>query len=160
MVGLLDIAPLTEKVTVSGKQLAVYGVSAAGLVNLISRFPEIRQMMNGREVDVASLMNIGGEAIAAVIAAGIGFPGDEKQEAAAGRLPLEAQADILAAIIKVTLPNGVGPFIDKLTAMLAVKGDGAGALQKALATKSPKSSLNSSSAGKMKTGSGKPRRAN
>lgn len=159
MVGLLDIAPLTEKVSVGGKQLAVYGISAKGLVSLIARFPEIRQLMNGREVDVGSLMNIGGEAISAIIAAGCGYPGDDKQEEAAGRLPLETQADILAAIIKVTLPNGVGPFIEKLTAMLAVKGDGAGALQKALATKSPKPSSSSPSAGKMKNGSGTPRRA-
>ncbi|RUW73686.1 hypothetical protein, partial [Mesorhizobium sp. M2A.F.Ca.ET.067.02.1.1] len=101
MVGLLDIAPLTEKVSVGGKSLVVYGVSASGLVSLIARFPEIRMLMNGKEVDVGSLMTIGGDAIAAIIAAGIGLPGDEKQEAAAARLPLEIQADILAAIIKV-----------------------------------------------------------
>lgn len=160
MVGLLDIAPLTEKVSVGGKHLAVYGISAKGLVSLIARFPEIRLLMNGKEVDVASLMAIGGEAISAIIAAGVGFPGDDKQEDAAGRLPLETQADILAAIIKVTLPNGVGPFIDKLTAMLAVKGDGAGALAKALATKSPKPSSSSPSAGKTKNASGTQRRAN
>ena len=160
MVSLLDIAPLTETVAVSGKKLPVYGISAIGLVSLISRFPEIRMLMNGKDVDAGSLMAIGGDAISAIIAAGTGMPGDEKHEEAAGRLALETQVDILAAIIKVTLPNGVGPFIEKLTAMLAVKGGGAEALQKALATKSPKSSSTSPSAGKTKTGSGTQRRGN
>lgn len=134
MVGLLDIAPLTEKVSVGGATVEVSGVSASGIISLIARFPEFRLLMTGKEVDVGSLIAMGGQAVAAIIAAGVGFPGDEAQEAAAARLPLEAQTDILAAIIKVTLPNGIGPFFEKLTALLAVK-DGAGALAKARATK-------------------------
>ncbi|TGQ69517.1 hypothetical protein EN829_015040 [Mesorhizobium sp. M00.F.Ca.ET.186.01.1.1] len=137
MVGLLDIAPLTEKVTVSGKQIEVFGVSAAGIASLITDFPEIKKLMSGKEVDVSSLLAMSGDAIAAVIAAGVGHPGDEAYQTAAGRLPLEAQVDILGAIIKVTLPNGIGPFLEKLTALLAVK-DGAVALAKAPATKSRK----------------------
>ncbi|RWC29846.1 MAG: hypothetical protein EOS70_23445 [Mesorhizobium sp.] len=135
MAGLLDIAPLTEKVRVGGATVEVSGVSAGGIVAMIARFPEFRMLMTGKDVDVASLVSMGGDAVAAIIAAGVGFPGDEAQEAAAARLPLEAQADILAAIIKVTLPNGIGPFLEKLTALLAVKG-GAEALAKVRATKS------------------------
>lgn len=157
MVGLLDIAPLTEKVTVGGKTLVVYGISAKGLVSLIASFPEIKRLMAGKEVDVASLMSMGGDAISAIIAAGIGFPGDEKQEEAAARLSLEVQADILTAIIKVTLPNGIGPFVEKLTALGAVAG---AASAKVPAMKSPKSSSNSPSADKMRPGSGTPRRGN
>lgn len=137
MVGLLDIAPLTEKVTVSGKQIEVFGVSAVGIASLITEFPEIKKLMSGKEVDVSSLLAMSGSAIAAIIAAGVGHPGEEAYQAAASRLPLEAQTDILGAIIKVTLPNGIGPFFEKLTALLAVK-DGAGALAKAPATKSRK----------------------
>lgn len=74
MVGLLDIAPVAEKVTVRGRQLHVYGVSAKGLAYLIGRFPEIRQMMVGKSVDASRLLAIGGDAVEAIIAAVSAFP--------------------------------------------------------------------------------------
>jgi hypothetical protein len=138
MVGLLDIAPLTEKVTVGGKQIEVFGVSAAGVASLIAHFPEIKKLMAGKELDVQSLLAMSGDAIAAIIAAGCGFPGDEQQQKAAGRLTIEVQADLLAAIIKVTLPNGIGPFVAKLQALGAVAGAAAEASPKAPVTKSRK----------------------
>ncbi|RWF44297.1 MAG: hypothetical protein EOS65_02665 [Mesorhizobium sp.] len=138
MVGLLDIAPLTETVPVGGAQIEVFGVSAKGVVSLLARFPEVRMLMNGKEVGVDRLMQMGGDAIAAVIAAGVGLPGDEEQEQIAARLPIEAQADLLAAIIKVTLPNGIGPFVEKLTALGAIVGSVAEASPKVQVTKSPK----------------------
>ncbi|TIN41400.1 MAG: hypothetical protein E5Y10_22935 [Mesorhizobium sp.] len=137
MVGLLDIAPLTERVSVGGAKVEVFGVSAKGIVSLLSRFPEARMLMTGKDVGVDKLMQMGGDAIAAIIAAGIGFPGDEAQEQAAGRLSVEAQADLLTAILKVTLPNGIGPFVEKLTALGAIVGNVAEVSPKAPATKSP-----------------------
>lgn len=137
MVGLLDIAPLTEKVTVGGAQIEVFGVSAKGIVSLLARFPEARMLMSGKDVGVDKLMQMGGDAIAAIIAAGIGFPGDEAQEQAAGRLSVEAQADLLTTILKVTLPNGIGPFVEKLTALGAIVGGAAEVSPKAPATKLP-----------------------
>ena len=40
-----------------------------------------------------------------------------KAECVAGRLWLDAQADLLAGILRLTLPKGVGPFVEKLTAL-------------------------------------------
>ena len=62
-------------------------------------------------------MAIGGDAVAAIIAAGCGYPGDEKAEVVAGQLSLDAQADLLASILRLTLPKGIGPFVEKLTAL-------------------------------------------
>ncbi|RUV75927.1 MAG: hypothetical protein EOR30_17040 [Mesorhizobium sp.] len=140
MVGLLDIAPLTERVPVGNATVEVFGVSAKGVVSLLARFPEVRMLMVGKDVGIDKLMEMGGDAIAAIIAAGIGFPGDEEQEKAAGRLSVEAQADLLTAILKVTLPNGIGPFVEKLTALGATVGVAAAASPRVPATKSPKSS--------------------
>lgn len=123
MVGLIDIAPLTEKVDVRGAKIEVYGVSAKGVAMLLGRFPELRMMMSGKEVKADRLMEMGGDAVSAIIAAGIGFPGDEEQENAAARLPITAQADLLEAILRLTLPNGLGPFVEKLTALGAVLND-------------------------------------
>jgi hypothetical protein len=117
MVGLVDIAPSLETVQVQGSAVAVHGVSAKGLANLLGRFPQLRKLMSGQEVEAEELMAMGGDAIAAIIAAGCGYPGDEEAEAVAGRLAIDAQADLIAAILRITLPAGLGPFVEKLTAL-------------------------------------------
>ncbi|TBA16102.1 MULTISPECIES: phage pre-tape measure protein [Rhizobium] len=123
MAGLLDIAPVTETVTINGTAVDVPGVSAKGIAHLLARFPEIRMAMTGRGVDASRWLEIGGDAVAAIIAAGTGHPGEDEYEAAAGRLGIEAQADLIAAILKVTMPGGPGPFVEKLTAQLGLVGD-------------------------------------
>jgi hypothetical protein len=95
----------------------VHGVSAKGVAHLLGRFPELRMLMTGQEVQTEQLMTMGGDAVAAIISAGCGYPGDEKAEAVAGRLSIDAQADLLAAILRLTLPVGLGPFVEKLTAL-------------------------------------------
>lgn len=117
MVGLIDIAPRVEAIPVQGASVQVYGVSASGLALLLSRFPELRKLMTGIEVETTQLISVGGEAVAAIIAAGCGYPGDENAEAVAAKLALDSQADLLAAILRLTLPEGIGPFVSKLTAL-------------------------------------------
>jgi hypothetical protein len=131
MVGLIDIAPNVETVDVQSSPVAVHGISAKGVAHLLGRFPELRMLMTGQEVETEQLMTMGGDAVAAIISAGCGYPGDEKAEAVAGRLSIDAQADLLAAILRLTLPAGLGPFVEKLTALGSVldpqSGLGAGA---------------------------------
>jgi hypothetical protein len=125
MASLLDIAPLTATVSVRGTDIAVSGVSAKGIANLMSRFPEIREMMVGKEVSVDRLMEIGGDAVAAIIAAGTGHPGEPDHEAVAANLNLGEQADLIGAIIKLTAPKGVGPLVEKLAGMTGGLGGAA-----------------------------------
>jgi hypothetical protein len=120
MVGLIDIAPSVEMVDVQGAPVEVHGVSASGLALLLSRFPDLRKLMTGLDVEATQLIALGGEAVAAIIAAGCGYPGDEKAEAVAAGLSLDAQADFLAAILQLTLPKGIGPFVAKLTALASI----------------------------------------
>jgi hypothetical protein len=117
MVGLIDIAPSVEMVYVQGSAVTVLGISAKGVAYLLGRFPELRKLMTGQQVESEQLMAMGGDAVAAIIAAGCGYPGDENAEAIAGKLAIDAQADLLAAIIRLTLPAGLGPFVEKLTAL-------------------------------------------
>ena len=117
MVGLIDIAPKIETIDVQGASVAVHGISAKGVAHLLGRFTELRMLMTGQEVQTEHLMTMGGDAVAAIISAGCGYPGDEKAEAVAGRLSIDAQADLLAAILRLTLPVGLGPFVEKLTAL-------------------------------------------
>jgi hypothetical protein len=130
MPGLSDIALSSRTVTVGTVAVPVYGVSAQGISVLIERFPEVRDLFNGKDVDVSadSLFTLVPTAIAAIIAAGIGAPGDKDQEAIAATLSLEAQMDFLEAIIELTMPKGIGPFVDRLRSMLEGAGLNAGNL--------------------------------
>lgn len=122
MVGLVDIAPAAERITIRGQQVEVFGVSAAGVASLLARFPELRRVFAGRDVPVEQLMAMGGEIVNAILAAGTGAPGDPDAEEAAGQLSIDEQADLLAAIARATLPRGMGPFVEKLTALGAAVG--------------------------------------
>lgn len=162
MVGLVDAFGgsefAAETVSVRGKAIAVPGVSAKGIAYLLTRFPDLRALMAGRKIEEAALLAMGGDAVAAIIAAGTGAPGDDKAEAIAGTLPLDAQADLIAAILKVTMPQGVGPFVEKLTGLgLLVGGDPFPAVPD---TKSTKRSMSSSAPATTKAGSGTAHPAN
>lgn len=117
MVGLLDIAPAVETVTVRGTPLPVYGVSAAGVAYLLGKFPELRKLLTGYSMDQDKLLSLAPEVIAAVIASGCGVPGDKDAEAIAATLSVNEQYDLVAAIWRLTMPDGVGPFVQKLAAL-------------------------------------------
>ncbi|MDK1386376.1 hypothetical protein QN224_13250 [Sinorhizobium sp. 8-89] len=137
MAGLLDIAPVTETVTINGTAVDVPGISAEGIAYLFSRFPEMRMAVTGKKVGPERWLEMGVDAIAAIIAAGCGSPGSPDHEKAAAKLPASAQADLIEAIMKVTMPGGPVPFVERLTGMLNLAGDPSNT---APATKSPKAS--------------------
>ena len=128
MVGLVDIAPITSSVTIRGQDITITGVSARGIASLLARFPELRALVTGREVALDGLLRLGGDVIAAIIGAGTGTPGDAQTEAAADNLTLEEQADLLAAIVELTMPRGLGPLVERLSRLGLLAG-GASAMQ-------------------------------
>lgn len=117
MVGLLEIAPIPRRVTVGANEIDVVGISAKGIAVLLSRFPELQKLMSGISVGIDELLAMEGDVVGAIIAAGVGFPGNAEQEVAAGRLGLELQVDLLKPILELTMPNGIGPFAEKLRAL-------------------------------------------
>ena len=138
MVGLVDIAPITSSVVIRGQDITITGVSARGIAFLLARFPELRALMTGREVGLDALLRLSGDVIAAIIAAGTAALGDVDAEKAADNLTLEEQADLLGAIVELTMPRGLGPLVEKLSRLGLLAG-GASAMQ---ATTSPQPSKN------------------
>jgi hypothetical protein len=67
------------------------------------------------QFDADSIVAVAPEAIAAIIAAGCGYPGLIKAIERAAKLPVGTQAALLDAIIELTMPDGVGPFVEALT---------------------------------------------
>ena len=139
MVGLVDIAPVTSTILVRGQDITITGVSARGIALLLARFPELRAVITGREVAMDDLLKLGGDVIAAIIAAGTGSPGDDDAERAADNLTLEEQADLLGAIVELTMPRGLGPLVERLSRLGLLAGGGASAMQ---AATSPQPSKN------------------
>lgn len=135
-IGLKDIAPLTETVRVNGADLTVGAITAAGVASLIARFPEVEQMLDGKDVSAERLLALSGDLVAAIIAVACGYPGDREAEEIAARLSIDDQARIIEATIKLSMPRGVGPFIASLSALRVVSTGSA----KGPATKSPKPS--------------------
>lgn len=114
MAGLLDIAPSRETVTIRGTDIEITGVSAQGFAELLGRFPELRKLMTGMELDVAGIFNLAGSAVAPIIAAGTGAPGNKEAEAIAGSLSIDEQATLLEGIFRQTFPSGIGSFAERL----------------------------------------------
>jgi hypothetical protein len=145
MVGLIDIAPAVETVTVRGTPVPVFGVSAAGIAYLLRKYPEIRMLLSGKMPETERLFDLGGGVVAAVIAAGTGAPGSEEHEAVAMSLSINDQITLVEAIMRVTMPEGFGPFAARLQAI----GDRVGLAASATepGTKSGKQSKRSSPQG-------------
>lgn len=133
---LFDIAPIVETVTVNGTLVPCRGVSMQEIVGLLTRFPTLRAFVwGGRALnpdalsDPLALMREIPEAIGPVIAAGCGSPGDDSAERIASSLPIDSQLDLLGAIFRLTMPEGIGPLAQKLTALFAATGGGTSATE-------------------------------
>jgi hypothetical protein len=139
MATLLDIAPLIKNIEIRGTKLIVRGISALGVVYLFTRFPILRMMMTGKQVEgltVETFIVMAPEAVAAVIAVGLGYVGEnveeqEKAEEITAGFSIDEQIYALTEIMEVTLPRGVGPFVEMIET-LASKAEGLG---KAAATR-------------------------
>lgn len=123
MTSLLDIGPLTEEVLVGGKAVTVYGVTPEGFFFLLHKFPLLQDMFGGgsRNVDMNSLREIAPESIAYALAVATTSRAYMNQkewlaivEATANvamNFPAHIQMALFHAAIRLTFPDGIGPFI-------------------------------------------------
>jgi len=115
---LMDIANEPRTVEVNGKKVPVFGISGRGIVALLNRFPEVTKVFGaGVKPSAEDLMRLAPEAVAALIAAGTGLPGDTAAEEVASNLGLGVQADFVDEIFKATFPRGTRPFLERLQSL-------------------------------------------
>jgi hypothetical protein len=136
MAQLIDIAPLTETVRIRGAKIPVRGVTAQGIASLLFRFPELHKMWATGTWDTDQLLAMSDDVLAAVIAAGI--DGDPDTESNARNLALDEKAELLGAIVRVTMPRGPVPFMETLAGLMG--GVNGVPSLKGRASKSPKPS--------------------
>ncbi len=122
MVGLLDIAPVVDTVEINGEQVSVPGISVEGIASLLRRYPILHDVLS-KGISVENLMAAGPDVVAAMIAAGCGQPGNEQAEQIVKLLNLQAQIDLLAAILRRTMPKGVGPFLESINRLMTMFSD-------------------------------------
>ena len=139
MPSLVDIGNLSVKVDIRGTQLEVFGVSAEGLVDLLVAFPELRRYAfdQGDAPKTEDLVRTLPKAVAAIIAAGTGHPGEEAHIDVASKLGAGEQAELIREIWKLTFPRGAASFIAALEGLTA---DVVVASGKGPVTKSPEPS--------------------
>lgn len=117
----LTIEPLTRTVTVRGAAVTVEGVDLADAVMLAFRFPALATALRTRTIDATTLA-ASRELAAAAIAAGC----PQIDEANAARLALAEKAELLAAVMELTMPSGPAALLASITRLLgAVVGDDA-----------------------------------
>jgi hypothetical protein len=117
---LLDLGPLQEEVQVRGIKLTVHGLTAADLFKLFSEFPDMRQMVEQAGSANAVMLNLAPDVVAKVIAVATGSPGDKEIEAKAKLLGAADQMAILAAVQRLSFPQGFGPFVSQLGKLMGM----------------------------------------
>lgn len=125
MTGLLDIGPLTEEVPVGKASLTVSGLSAEDLFHLIAKYPDLRSLMDpteGATVSPDKLLSFAPVAVSEAAACATGERGNDKAAEAFRRLGVATQLSIINAVLRLTFPEGAGPFVVQLKALTAMVG--------------------------------------
>ncbi len=155
MADLLDIVTATAVtvVRIRGERVVVRGLNAHAIASIAARFPDnVKNLLGAGGLggdNIMRMIELLGEAIGPIIAAGIGHLGDEKSEKVAGTmLLLEEQVELFTAIIGLTFPNGLTAFLEKLN---RVGGAGDAKPVKVRLRKSPSASQPSSDAASLPT---------
>src|SRR5580765_7911854 len=97
MADLLDIVTETAVtvVRIRGERVVVRGLNAHAVASIAARFPDVKKLLGAGGLggdNITRMIELVGEAIGPIIAAGIGHLGEEKYEQRAGTaLLLEEQ---------------------------------------------------------------------
>jgi hypothetical protein len=124
MSDFLSINPAHDRIIINGKRVDVPGISMEGFGHLIPRFPNLMTELQKRlttdgKLTVVGVMQVAGHAMGPILAAGIGYPGNENKEKDLAQLSAAYQLKLLEKIIEKTMPDGIGPFVDQWASMMA-----------------------------------------
>lgn len=130
MTSLLDIGPLTEEVTVNGSQVTVHGVTPEGFFYLLEKFPLLKKLFGGESqgVTMEMMVEIAPSSVAHAIAVATTSRVDfdsvkdwrktvEKAAAVAVQLSAHHQMALFQVGLRLTFPDGIGPFMKGVEAL-------------------------------------------
>lgn len=137
MVSLIDILPQTRTVRIAAGDLVLHGLGLRQIADLFLAFPSLRNVFTegAPDIELAELIVQAPDAIGAIIAAAADQPEAEQAITERGLLTPEEVLDCVTAISELTFPRGIGPFVQRLAAL--VGGLVAGASGREAATSAP-----------------------
>lgn len=116
MVSLLDLAPVAEKVSIRGNEIPVNGLSLTDLRDLMAAFPDAASLFAGG-VNAASLLAAAPDLVASAICLATGLHGSAEERDAVKRYAAGDQVKLLNAVIRLSAPDGIGPFVELVTVL-------------------------------------------
>lgn len=115
---LLDVAIAPREVkTHKYETLKVYGLSIEGIAIIVKNRPELFEMFKNRaseKIDFSTIVGLGADICADFLAAGLGYPGDEKAIAMCRKMNAEDQSTIGVAIFEESFPGGAVNFFERV----------------------------------------------
>lgn len=115
---LLDVAIVPREVkTHKFDTLKVYGLSIDGIASIVKNRPELFEMFKNRaseKIDFSTVVALGADVCADFLAAGLGYPGDEKAIAMCRKMNAEDQSTIGVAIFEESFPGGAVNFFERV----------------------------------------------
>jgi hypothetical protein len=172
MTSLLDIGPLSEEVPVNGKLVSVHGVTPEGFFYLLEKFPMLRTMFGGgvQNIDMAMLTEVAPNCVAHALAVATTDRGayattqDWRGVIAAAatvavNLSAHHQMALFQTALRLTFPDGIGPFMKGVEALAnsisRVSGTEVGAAPATTSSKRSRSGFSTDSRG-MRLGPARP----
>jgi hypothetical protein len=119
MPSLVDIVPLTKTVDIRGTAIEVVGVGLDTIGELIEP-REIQKAMSEVRFDGLGLLSVLPITIRRLVAACVGKMGDAATEEAVRKLNAVDQLALVEAMIEVSFPGGVTPFVNRLGRVVGI----------------------------------------
>lgn len=137
MTSIMDIGPLSDSVTLRGKDIEVQGIGADALVLLLDKFPDLHKAIGTRQdLTATDFIKFGPDIVCAVIAVGCGIEVNEASTNKLKTLTIGEQMEVLTPILRMTFPRGFHSFVEALSLVVEGAGQQAGPSGKVPATKS------------------------
>jgi hypothetical protein len=116
MASIMDIGPLSASVTLRGVELQLTGIGSDAIVVLLNMFPDLHKAIGMRkELTAEDFMKLGPDIVASVIAVATGYEINDAVIAKIKSFTVGEQMMLLMPILKMTFPQGFGPFVEALT---------------------------------------------
>ena len=119
MVSLVDIVPQRKTVRINGgSEVELRGLGLRQIGSLFLRFPELRKLFSASApaLDFEAMAMAAPDAIASIIAEAAGQP--EAADNIAEAMSLDDCAACMSAVLDLTMPDGLGPFVEKVSRLL------------------------------------------
>lgn len=111
-----------DTVRMAGQDVEVRPLNVRGVAAALKRFPALRKVLmdafSGKSLNLTQLLLEAPDAANALIAAGMGLPGDEAAEAWLDQRLFEEQVEALAKVFHLTFQDGFENFMSRLAESL------------------------------------------